>query len=270
MNPWFFPEDKTAPVIEARRLIAGKYPGREFSALPPKAVFFCLGRGLSVLEEKFSPVLLLEELPGFISHSPVMAVPGHEDWCFLQGGYGSPQAACAVEVLTVLGVREIFLVGLCGGFGPNTCVGEILLPERILSEEGVSCHYLENPEFAQVNSPQPLKELAAYLQQASLSARLGNTVTTDAVFRQTFYKEALWRNMDCEGVDMEASAVVNVCSCLGMKSTVALMVSDRHPLREGEPPWTWGIGDFRELRDRFITACISYALGNGKRKEQGR
>ncbi len=137
-----------------------------------------------------------------------------------------------------------------------------MLPQKIRSEEGVSRHYLENPEYAQVYSPHPREELAAYLQQAGFSTRFDNTVTTDAVFRQTYYKEALWRKMGCEGVDMEASAVVNLCNCLGMKSTVALMVSDRHPLQEGEPSWTWGSGNFRELRDRFIAACISYTLEN--------
>lgn len=260
MSRWFFPEDKTKPVVQPRPLIVEKYPNTGRTHLPPKVVLFCLGRGLPVLKEKFSSVLLLEELPGFISHSPVMAVPGGDDWCFLHGGYGSPQAACTIETLAALGVQEIFLVGLCGGFSPNTHVGDILLPQKIWSEEGVSRHYLEDPGFAQVHCAFPQEDLVAYLQQKGFSARLGNTVTTDAVFRQTFYKEALWREMGCEAVDMEASAVVNLCNCLGMKSTAALMVSDRHPLHEGEPSWAWGNENFRELRDRFITACISYAL----------
>ena len=111
----------------------------------------------------------MEELPGFISSSPVMAVPGCKDWCFLQGGYGSPQAACTVGALAVLGVRKIFLVGLCGGFGAQVQTGEILLPQRILSEEGVSRHYLADPEIAQVHSPYLQEELAAYLRRTGLS-----------------------------------------------------------------------------------------------------
>lgn len=257
---WFFPDDKTPPVLQPRPLIAGKYSDTAASVLPPKAVIFCLGRGLPVLEENFPTEQLLQELPAFINDTRVLSIPGHAEICFLHGGYGSPQAACTIETLGALGVREVFLVGLCGGFGPDTHVGEILLPEKIWSEEGVSLHYFESPGFACVNSPRPKAELAEHLKEAGLSARPGNTVTTDALFRQTYYKEDLWRKKGCEAVDMEASAVVNLCNYWGLKSTVALMVSDRHPLREGDSPWNWGNRNFKELRDRFIAACISYAL----------
>lgn len=38
------------------------------------------------------------------------------------------------------------------------------------------------------------------------------------------------------------------------------MVSDRHPLYEGAPPWQWGNADFAELQRRFITSCAAFAL----------
>ena len=41
---------------------------------------------------------------------------------------------------------------------------------------------------------------------------------------------------------------------------VALMVSDRHPLYEGAPPWQWGNESFAELQRRFITSCAAFAL----------
>lgn len=266
---WYFSNDNSPPVIQPGPCIQSKYSSTEIPALPSKAVVFCLGKGLPVLEERFSTCLLMEELPGFITHSKVLRVSEHPDVCFLHGGYGSPQIACTMETLHALGVKEAFLIGLCGGFGEDTQVGAILLPEKIWSEEGCSRHYYEAPRFAQVNSPQPLAKLAEFLEKRGFCVRLKNTVTTDAVYRQTYYKEALWRKMGCEAVDMEASAFVSLCNYYGMKSTVALMVSDRHPLHEGDPAWVWGSDSFRETRDNFIAACVSFSLKNKEEENHG-
>lgn len=258
--PWYFSEDRTPPVLSADRHVRSKHRGGEEAGLPPRAVVFCLGKGLPVLEENFSTRLLLESLPGFITHSKVLGVPGQDGVCFLHGGYGGPQIACTVETLHVLGVRELFLAGLCGGFGTDSRVGDVLLPEKIRSEDGVSRHYGEDPEFAAVNGPASAARLPAFFRGRGFRVKAENTVTTDAVYRQTFYKEALWREMGCSAVDMEAAALVNLCNYYGMKSTVALMVSDRHPLHEGDPPWAWGSDDFGALRDRFITSCVEFHL----------
>ncbi len=55
MKHWFLPEDEMAPVIEARRMIAGKYPGRELSSLPPKAVFFVWAGDCLYWKKHFPP-----------------------------------------------------------------------------------------------------------------------------------------------------------------------------------------------------------------------
>ena len=39
-----------------------------------------------------------------------------------------------------------------GAFGEDLAVGDVLLPPKILSEEGTSRHYFENPEFCTVES----------------------------------------------------------------------------------------------------------------------
>ena len=257
--PWFFEDDHTRPVFTAEQHIHSKH-GTGQAALPRRAVAFCLGRGLPVLRERFPARPVMEELPGFIAHSPVLAVDGCGSVCFVDGGRGAPQAVCTVEALHALGVEEVLVVGLCGAFGAEVQVCDVLLPGRLLIEEGASRHYFADPEFAELDSPWPRAELAGELERRGFAVRLADTVTTDAPYRQTFYKEALWRRMGCAGVDMEASAIVSVCSYYGMKSAVALMASDKHPLAEDAPPWAWGSERFRERRDDFIEACIRLSL----------
>ncbi len=258
--PWFDPEDHSRPVINPLEQIAGKYPGMQMPVLPAKAVVFCLGKGLPVLREHYPCHIIMEKLPGFITHSEVLGIEDIPGVCFLHGGYASPQAACTIETLHVLGVREVFLAGLCGGFDRCLSVGDVLLPERILCEEGTSFHYMESPGFAEPRPPIPFDEISSCFEAKGYRVFRKATVTTDAVYRQTYHKESVWREKGCAAVDMEASAIVNLCSLRGMSSTVALMVSDRHPLREGDPAWQWGGTGFTDLCTRFILDCIAFNI----------
>ncbi|MGI6255484.1 MAG: nucleoside phosphorylase [Acutalibacter sp.] len=256
---WYDPMDQTAPVIQAGAHIQSKYPGMEMPTLPVKAVVFCLGKGMAVLEERFSVEPRMEKLPGFITHSKVDVVIGHPDVCFLHGGYGAPQAACTVETLHALGVQELLLVGLCGGFHPQLQVGDVVIPEKIWSEEGTSLHYRERLCFVELPTPR-CEALAVHLTNAGFHTENLPTVTTDAVYRQTYQKEALWREQGCVGVDMEASAVAAVCAYYGMGCTVALMVSDKHPQTPEESSWKWGSDRYAQQLEQYIAACAEFAM----------
>ena len=120
---WFSPQDHSAPVIHPEKHAQSKYPGQPLPALPRQAVVFCLGKGLPLLQERFALSLALDQLPGFITHSPVVPGGGRAPHLLPPRGYGAPQAACTVETLHALGVRELLLVGLCGGFSPELRVG---------------------------------------------------------------------------------------------------------------------------------------------------
>lgn len=257
---WFFAEDRTSPVFTARQHAESGHITTEVRTLSRRGVAFCLGRGLPVLRERFGVRVIMEELPGFIAHSPVYAVEGHEDVCFFDGGRGAPQAGCYVETVHALGVEELLVVGLCGAFGEDVEVCDVLIPERLLIEEGTSLHYSHGREYAVPDSPWPVEHMGGFLGGRGFTVKRRDIVTTDAPYRQTYYKEALWRERGFAGVDMESSAMVSVCNYFGMKCAAALMASDRHPLSPDSPPWAWGNVDFKGRRDDLIEACIEMAL----------
>lgn len=258
---WFFKEDKTPPVFTARQHAESKHVTTSVSPLPKRGVAFCLGRGLPVLQERFKTRLIMEALPGFIAHGPAYTVEGHEDVCFFDGGRGAPQAGCYVETVHALGVEELLVVGLCGAFGEDVNVCDVLLPERLLIEEGTSHHYSFGQECAVPQSPWPGDYTADFLTERGFTVKHRDTVTADAPYRQTYYKEALWREKGFSGVDMESSAIVSVCNYFGMRCAVALMASDKHPLSQESPPWAWGNLDFRSRQADFIEACVELAIG---------
>lgn len=80
----------------------------------------------------------------------------------------------------------------------------------------------------------------------------------DAVYRQTFYKEALWRQKGCVGVDMETSALYSVGKYLGLHVASVSMVSDRHPISENDGTWEWGMT--KELRRQMLRQVLDFAL----------
>ena len=100
-------------------------------------------------------------------------------------------------------------------------------------EEGTSLHYYESIE-ASVPDPDLHRTALSLLKLHAYPI-----VSTDAVYRQTFLKERIWREKGAVGVDMETSAVFSVSQHLGVKAAALLMASDLHPLHPEAPKWEW-------------------------------
>ena len=226
---WKFEDDRTATVLTAREHVACGHNGPVVS-LPETAILFYMHSGPQYLQEHYPCTLLTEKLPRFLQGGPVWKLD--EKICFLDGGRGAPQAVDTIETLAVLGVKRVVTVGMCGGFSEQVAVGDILVPDAFV-EEGTSLHYYEQIDFAQ-----PDEQLFEQLKKIP-GAKVLPIVTTDAVYRQTFYKEQLWREKGAVAVDMETSALWSVGKFLGLQVASVLMISDRHPLREGDPTWEW-------------------------------
>ena len=173
--------------------------------------------------------------------------------CFLEGGAGAPMAADTVETLAVLGVNRVIAVGMFGAFSSCIHQGEVIIPERAFVEEGTSLHY-----YDRIDSAVPDAELHHAIASA-LKKQTYPVVSSDAVYRQTFRKEQLWREKGAVGVDMETSAVFSVSAYLGIRAAAILMASDIHPLYPGAPKWEWLMTkDMKfSLADQSVTAAIA-------------
>lgn len=228
---WRFPDDNTESIITAREQLKSAH--RECRLwLPSTAIMFFMSMGPQYLREKYGAVELPEPFPRFLNRCPLYRFIEYPI-CFLDGGRGAPQACDTVETLAALGVKNIIAVGMIGGFDPRLSLGEVIAPEKAFVEEGTSLHYYESIDCA---CPDKLLRSET---AAQFGIKTFPIVTTDAVYRQTFYKERLWREKGAVGVDMETSAVFSVSRCLGLKSVAMLMVSDIHPIESGGPKWDW-------------------------------
>ena len=246
---WHLPNDSTAAVITAAEQINSAHRRCELH-LPETAVMFFMSKGTDYLVEHYHAVKLEEPFPRFLNRCPIWVIE-ERNLCFLDGGRGAPQAVDTVETLAALGVRNIVAVGMCGAYDPGVRVGEIIAPRKAFVEEGTSLHYYEQLEAAYPDD----EMLRVALSLADISDY--PIVSTDAVYRQTFAKEQMWREKGAVGVDMETSAVFSVSKYLGLRAVALLMVSDVHPMEPGAPKWEWHMT--REMKNHLAERGVTLA-----------
>lgn len=248
---WFYKDDKTKPVLTSEEQVESEWDTHEKLQLPKTAVLLYM-KGLDYILEKYDVELITDHFPRFLNACPIYKIIGENNICFLDGGRGAPMAADTIEVLHVLGVENIISVGLIGGFVEDIHIGDIVIPNRAYVEEGTSLHYYETIEYSE-----PSAQLFDKLKSSISNYRIAPIVSTDAAFRQTFYKEEIWRKKGCVGVDMETSALLSIGRYLNLNVVSILMVSDKHPIHENEI-WEWKMtGD---LRKQMLYQVIDFAL----------
>lgn len=247
---WRLSDDDTESVITAREQIHSAH--RECALrLPATAIVFFMGGVTDYLAEKYQATALPERFPCFLKRRPVWVIKDNPI-CFLEGGAGAPMAADTVETLAALNVNRVIAVGMFGAFSSRIHPGEIIIPERAFVEEGTSLHY-----YDWIDSAAPNAELHRAIASV-LNKQTYPVVSMDAVYRQTFRKERLWREKGAVGVDMETSCVFSVSAYLGIQAAAILMASDIHPLYPGAPKWEWLMTKDMKytLADQSVTAAI--------------
>jgi hypothetical protein len=170
----FGPADFLAYLRRAGALGAGRAPA---------GVVLCYQRSL------YHHVLQLEGLtpPGRqgAAHS-VLALPSTGGRVGLLGqfGIGSPAAAAAMEELAALGTSAFVSVGTAGSLQRDLAVGDLVLCEAAIRDEGVSHHYLPPAKLARATAAASAA-LGAALGQADARFRAGTSWTIDTPYRET-------------------------------------------------------------------------------------
>ena len=246
---WCLLNDQSDPIIKAKDQINSAH--RECNLnLPETAIVFFMSKGVEYLCENYEAKKYPELFPRFLNRCPIWEIED-DKICFLDGGRSAPQACDTVETLAALGVKNLIAVGMCGAFDPRVEAGQIIAPNLAFVEEGTSLHYYQSIECSTPDGK--LLDIAASQLQVSTYP----IVSTDAVYRQTFEKERLWREKGAVGVDMEMSVVFSVSRYLGLKAVGLLMISDIHPLNPGDPKWEWQMT--KEMRHELAEKGMSVA-----------
>jgi uridine phosphorylase len=140
-------------------------------------------------------------------------------------GYGAPTAVMSLEELAAYGINKFINLGTAGGLQKNMNIGDIVVCERAIRDEGTSHHYLPDEKYAHASN-ELTAELVHVIEKRCIRFRKGTSWTTDAVYRETVKELQQYRSEGVLTVEMEAAALFAVGSFRKVSVSSVFSVSD--------------------------------------------
>jgi len=136
-------------------------------------------------------------------------------------GMGGPSAAIVIAELADLGARRLVRVGTCGALDPALSLGELLIVDAALSEDGTS-RALGAGERTQASEAL----LSALSDAAPPGVRSGAVVTTDLFYDDRAGQEQAWIERGAMAVEMETACLFALAARRGLDAAAILVISD--------------------------------------------
>jgi uridine phosphorylase len=140
-------------------------------------------------------------------------------------GFGAPTAVMTLEELAAFGVRRFVNLGAAGGLQQDMSVGDIVVCERAIRDEGTSLHYLPEAKYSGA-CPDLTERLCEVIGRKSIPYRKGTSWTIDAPYRETVEKVNRHCSDGVATVEMEASALFAVGAYRGVSVSSVFAISD--------------------------------------------
>jgi len=140
-------------------------------------------------------------------------------------GIGAPAVTGLVELLIALGVGAFVNIGTAGALAPAARIGDLVVCDRAIRDEGVSHHYLASEKYAYPSSALTTR-LAERLRARGQEPHLGASWTIDAPYRETVEEARQYQQEGALTVEMEASALFAVAQLRGVEMAAGFVISD--------------------------------------------
>jgi uridine phosphorylase len=168
----------------------------------------------------------------------LIAIPRTEGRVAVLGnlGFGAPAAAGAIEHYIALGASKFVAIGTAGTLQPSCRMGDVIVCERALRDEGLSHHYLGSTRFAEA-SKDLTQRLCAALDARGTPYITGASWTTDALFRETVAEVRRYQADGILCVEMEAAALFAVGAYRSIQVACVFVASDSLADAVWQPHW---------------------------------
>ena len=140
-------------------------------------------------------------------------------------GIGAPAVSTVFEELIALGTSRFISIGSAGGLQEKVEIGDIVLCDKAIRDEGVSHHYLAPDKYA-YPSPELTAQLRQTFEAQGTIYTTGPTWTIDAPYRETVAEARHYQAEGVYTVEMEAAALFAVAQVRGVKLASAFTISD--------------------------------------------
>jgi uridine phosphorylase len=154
-------------------------------------------------------------------------VPCNDSWVLVLKvpGFGAPTAVMTLEELAAFRINKFVNIGTAGGLQQNMDIGDIVLCDRAIRDEGTSNHYLPDEKYA-FACPDLTENLCTAFEKKGIEYSKGTSWTTDAPYRETVDELRQYRSDGVATVEMEVSALFAAGAYRGVGVSAILVVSD--------------------------------------------
>ena len=147
---------------------------------------------------------------------------------------GAPAAVVVVEPLEAAGVKRFMSIGTAGTLQKDIKVGDLVVCDRAIRDEGTSHHYLPHSKYAHASEKMTARIIAS-LKRRRRKYVIGTSWTIDAPFRETVMEARQYQQEGVATVEMEASALFAVAEYRGVEMGAILAISDSLAELEWQP-----------------------------------
>jgi uridine phosphorylase len=189
---------------------------------PPEGVIFCYSARLlnyilknhktERIRKFYGEMYLLKETKGKIG---IMA----------EFGIGAPVVVTIMDELSAFGIKKFISIGTAGGLQKNLKIGDLVVCEKSIRDEGTSYHYLKHSKYASASKTITSK-IKKTLDMHEVKYYSGVSWTIDAPYRETIAELKKYRKEGVLTVEMELSALFALAKYRGVEMGAILTVSD--------------------------------------------
>ena len=167
------------------------------------------------------------------------------------GQVGCPACAGNLDLFNAMGITRAMFCGGGGVLDRNIEVGQILVVDGAIRDEGFSYHYFAPARYI-YTEPEVTDRIAGFLDAQGVSYLRGLTWTTDAIFRETADRIARRRDEGAKIVEMEQAGCIAVARFRGFAYGALIYGGDDVSLEE------WSNRGWRSrkgIRYDLVTLC---------------
>ena len=140
-------------------------------------------------------------------------------------GIGAPVAAIVLKELAAAGTSAFVSIGTAGSLQPDLRVGDLVLCDAAVRDEGVSHHYLPPARLA--SAPAAMTALFGdTIRRTGVALRTGTSWTIDTPYRETVAEVRHYQSDGVLCVEMEAAALFAVAEVRSLDLASAFVISD--------------------------------------------
>jgi len=139
--------------------------------------------------------------------------------------WGAPVTASMMEMFIECGIKKFLIVGMAGSLQKNLEIGDFIICDKAIRDEGTSHHYIKSGKYA-YPSAGFVKKIENTFKKNNTKYVKGATWTVDAIFRETIAEVRQYKKEGVLTVEMEAAALFSIAKYRGVEAGAIFTISD--------------------------------------------